>query len=181
MGNDCTSQAVGNLTWEWVFCLVSSYRQLLPNARDQGKKDWLGEVCPRVWLQQPPQGQGPLARTLPLSPLRGLSWPELGPSEGPWFPHFRYSLPPPLGWGMVFLSLLPSSGKWKSCLTLRHRGDCSPPGSSVHGILLARHQGSLWVEMGVNQLNSSYLLSTYYMPGTVLDNGLLELTNRLWH
>ena len=28
------------------------------------------------------------------------------------------------------------------------------------------------------QFNSRYLLSIYYMPGTVLGDGLLELTNR---
>ena len=102
------------------------------------------------------------------SPTSGI--PSLRPRVGEWCFSVSFLL---VGSESVSCSVLSDS--------LRHRGDCSPPGSSIHEILLARHQGSLWVEMGVSQLNSSYLLSTYYMPGTVLDNGLLELTNRLWH
>ena len=49
----------------------------------------------------------------------------------------------------------------QSCPTLCNPMDCSPPGSSVHGILQA-----ITLEWGAN--TSWYLLSIYYKPEVVL-------------
>ena len=73
-------------------------------------------------------------------------------STAPWtgtFPHLFQSLAPTL-WGLGQTKLI------QSCLTLCNAMDCSPPDSSVHGILQARNigvghhvllQGILWTQI----------------------------------
>ena len=73
LGNDYAFQELGNLTGNGFYS-ASDFRQLLPDSRDEPKRDQHGEVCPRVTAVSSP-GSGLPTRDLPLSSQPGLGTP----------------------------------------------------------------------------------------------------------